>query len=89
MVNQNQNQTGNQTEKKVSKRVPVCIFWSGDKFGYEIFLARHVSGLGWIEDLYLGYVRNLTELKRVMNMFGYVPVCGISIDVDVSADQAS
>ena len=89
MVNQNQNQTGNQTEKKVSKRVPVCVFWSGDKFGYEIYLAKRIRNIGWIEDLYLGFARSLSELRRIMAMFNYVPVCGISIDVDVSADQAS
>ena len=69
---------------QTKRRVPVCVYWNGDKFGYELFLAKYVRGAGWIEDLYLGFARDLKELKRIMAMFNYVPVCGISIDVDVT-----
>ena len=75
----------NQTGKKAPKRVPVCVYWNGDRFGYEIFLAKYVRGAGWIEDLYLGFARDLKELRRIMAMFNYVPVCGLS-SIDVSAD---
>ena len=67
------------------KKIPICVYWNSDKCGYEIYLAKRVSGLGWIDDLYLGFVRDLAELKRVMNMFGYIQVCGISSIDDLDA----
>ena len=72
MVNQNQAQN----QKQKQKRTPVCVYWDGDKGGYTIYLARYIRGVGWVEDLYLGFARNLNELIRIMSIFNYVKVCG-------------
>jgi len=83
---QNQETRASLKTNQMRKKVPVCVYWDADKSGYTIYLARHVSGLGWIDSMYLGYARDLAELRRIMNTFGYVHVCGISIDVSDNLD---
>ena len=74
-----------QTQTKKPKKTPVCVYWNADKLGYEIHMAEYVRGAGWVETTYLGFARDLRELHEIMKRFGYVHVCGISIDVDVDA----
>ena len=76
----------NQIRETRAKKVPVCVYWNADK-GYEIYMAEYVRNIGWIETTYLGFARDLAELRRVMNMFGYVPVCGLSSIDDLDASN--
>ena len=80
----NQGTRAGQTRKKI----PICVYWNSDKCGYEIYLAKRISGLGWIDDLYLGFARDLAELRHIMNTFGYIQVCGISSIDDLDANNA-
>ena len=76
----NQNQIQEIRTKKVPKKVPVCVYWNPDKFGYEIYMAEYIRNIGWIETMYLGFARDLKELREIMKRFGYIPVCGLSVD---------
>ena len=63
----------------------MCVYWNADK-GYEIYMAEYVRNIGWIEATYLGFARDLKELREIMRRFGYIPVCGLSSidDLDVT-----